>query len=112
MALEDAEYRVLTAIDGDEAMECIKRDRPDLITLDLIMPNKTGIGLYSELRRSSEYQDIPIIVVTGVDRTSQGMISFRDFLQKRAVAKPEAYLVKPINAEELIKTVETVLNSL
>ncbi|MFH1743032.1 MAG: response regulator [bacterium] len=111
MALEDAEYRVITAADGEEALECIKREQPDLITLDLIMPNKTGIGLYSQLRRSPEYKDIPIIVVTGVDRDSKGVISFREFLQKRAVAKPEAYLVKPINAEELLKTVQEVLSS-
>ena len=109
MALEDGGYRVLEAKDGEKAMECIKSDKPDLITLDLIMPNKTGIGLYSELRRSSEYKDIPIIVITGVDRDSQGMISFREFLQKRSVAGPESYLVKPINAEELLGTVRNVL---
>lgn len=109
MALEDGGYRVLEAKDGEKAMECIKSDKPDLITLDLIMPNKTGIGLYSELRRSSEYKDIPIIVITGVDRDSQGVISFREFLQKRSVAGPESYLVKPINAEELLGTVRNVL---
>ncbi|RJP29437.1 MAG: response regulator [Candidatus Omnitrophota bacterium] len=109
MALEDAGYEVGTAYDGEEAWLRIRENKPDLITLDMIMPNKTGIGLYNELRHSPEYKDIPIIVVTGVDTTSYGQMSCKEFLEKRAVRQPEAYLVKPINAEELVKTVRGVL---
>ncbi len=109
MVLEDAGYEVDTAYDGEQAIECIKNDKPDLISLDMIMPNKTGIGLYNELRHSPEYKDIPIIVVTGVDTGSYGQMSCKEFLEKRAVSKPQAYLIKPINADELIKTVQDVL---
>jgi len=109
MVLEDEGYQVVAAADGNEAMEHIKERKPDLITLDLIMPNKTGIGFYNDLRHSEEYKDIPIIVITGVDRDSSGMISFRKFLESRAVAKPEAYLVKPIDSEKLIETVKSVM---
>ncbi len=109
MALEDAGYEVLVAYDGEEALKCIHETKPDLISLDMIMPNKTGIGLYNELRHSPEYKDIPIIVVTGVDTTSYGQMSCKEFLEKRAVKQPEAYLVKPIQAEQLVETVREVL---
>jgi len=111
MALEDAGCRVRIAADGGQAMAALQEERPDLITLDLIMPSKTGIGLYGDLRRStSEYKDIPIIVITGVDRNTKGTISFRDlFDHKKSVAKPDAYLVKPINAKELIAAVKSAL---
>ncbi len=108
MVLEDAGYNVLIAYDAETAMEQIKSEKPDLITLDLIMPNRTGIGLYSELRRSDEYKDIPIIIITGVDRTYQGAISFREFFASKSVRKPEAYLVKPIKDEELLSAVRDV----
>ncbi len=110
MVLQDEGYQVVAAADGNEAMEKIKEQKPDLITLDLIMPSKTGIGFYNDLRHSDEYKDIPIIVITGVDRDSSGMISFRKFLESRAVSKPQAYLVKPINSDELVETVKNVLS--
>ncbi|MBN2326970.1 MAG: response regulator [Candidatus Omnitrophica bacterium] len=113
MALEDAGYQVYAAEEGRQALKFIQRERPDLITLDLIMPNKTGISLYGDLRRStSEFKDIPIIVITGVDQRSKGIISFRELLEnKKSVAQPEAYLVKPIRADELLDAVRKALNA-
>ena len=49
--LEDAEYTVRTASDGFEAMESILQEKPDLITLDIMMPNETGVGFYRHLRK-------------------------------------------------------------
>ena len=64
--LEDNGYRVSSANDGVEAMEVISKETPDLILLDLQMPEETGTGLYRKLHHKKEYKDIPVIVISGM----------------------------------------------
>ena len=110
MALEDAGYEVTVADNAEAAMKSIKANPPDLMTLDLIMPNQTGISLFKELRTSSEYKEIPIIVITGVDQDTKQAFSHKHLFKKlKIVHEPEAYLVKPVSSDTLTKTVEQVL---
>ena len=53
--LEDAGINVVFAHDGDEALDAIRRQTPDLISLDLVMPRKSGIRVLAELRRNPEW---------------------------------------------------------
>lgn len=64
--LEDNGYSVRTANDGFEAMARVKEERPDLILLDLQMPEETGTGFYRKLNRKTELQTIPVIIVSGL----------------------------------------------
>ena len=64
--LEDNGYEVTAAYDGVQAMEMVLKNRPDLILLDLQMPEETGTGLYRKLHNKKEYKDIPVIVVSGL----------------------------------------------
>jgi len=64
--LEDNGYEVTPAYSALEAMKSIARQRPDLILLDLLMPEETGTGLYRKLRHKKEYRDIPVIVISGL----------------------------------------------
>jgi len=64
--LGDHGYQVRSAHDGLEAMEQVKIEKPDLILLDLQMPNETGTGLFRKLRHRKEYKNIPIIIVSGL----------------------------------------------
>jgi CheY-like chemotaxis protein len=64
--LEDNDYEVTPAYDGVEAMEKVLKQRPDLILLDLQMPEETGTGLYRKLHNKKEYKDIPVIVISGL----------------------------------------------
>ena len=64
--LEDNGYRVRSANDGIEAMEEISKEKPDLILLDLQMPEETGTGLYRKLQHKKECKDIPVIVISGL----------------------------------------------
>ena len=59
--LEDAGFNVLTATDGEEALRMIRAERPDFISLDLIMPRKSGHKLLVELRRDKELSRIPVL---------------------------------------------------
>jgi CheY-like chemotaxis protein len=64
--LEDNGYRVSSANDGVEAMEMISKEKPDLILLDLQMPEETGTGLYRKLQHKKDCKDIPVIVISGL----------------------------------------------
>ena len=62
--LQDAGFNVVTAGDGEEALEMIKNRIPDFISLDLIMPKKSGHKLLHELRRNKQWSRIPVLIVT------------------------------------------------
>ena len=95
--LGDQGFETLLAKDGEEAWKQVEANSPDLITLDISMPEKSGIKFYREIKAHERWKTIPIIIVTGV---SEGM---RKFLSSRhQVPPPEGYLTKPISPEEIL----------
>ena len=107
--LEDNGYEVISAKDGNEGLEKTKKEKPDAITLDLLMPGKTGIKMFHDLRKDESLKSIPIIVVTGIATEYQGFSNFKDFLSKHKIPAPEAYLEKPINEKEFLSTLRHLL---
>ena len=107
--LEDNGYAVVTAADGTQGLEKIRSDRPDLVSLDLLMPEKTGIKMFRELRKDDTIKNIPVIMVTGIAGECQTFAEFRTFISKRKIPGPEAYLEKPINQEEYLAKVREIL---
>ncbi|UCG52880.1 MAG: response regulator [Candidatus Latescibacterota bacterium] len=97
--LQDNGYEVITAHDGDEGIEKAKADRPDLITLDVSMPGKSGVTVFHELRNTPTFEDIPIFIVTGV-------VDFRQLMYQKTVEAPEGFMQKPINPEVFLMTVD------
>ena len=95
--LEDNGYEVTPAYDGVQALELISRDKPDLILLDLLMPEETGTGLYRRLHHKKEYKDIPVIVISGLAG---------NYL---AVGKSVPVIEKPPNEEEVLWQVAKAL---
>ena len=104
--LEDAGYDTVVAADGDQALEEIKARPPDLVSLDITMPNKSGVRLYRDIKESDEWRGIPIIIVTGVSGDFERFISTR-----RQVPPPEGYVPKPIDKEKFLATVKQHLGS-
>ncbi|MCU0727614.1 MAG: response regulator, partial [Planctomycetes bacterium] len=64
--LGDAGYEVVTAMNGKEAVAQARRERPDLVSLDLTMPEESGVGCYRELRQDPALGKIPIVILTGI----------------------------------------------
>ena len=95
--LEDNGYEVAAAYDGVQGMEMVVQDRPDLILLDLQMPEETGTGLYRKLHNKKEYQDIPVIVISGLAGS---------YL---AVSKSVPVLDKPPGEEDVLREVAKAL---
>ncbi len=107
--LEDNGYATITAADGEEALEMCKKERPDLVSLDLLMPNKTGIKMYREMRKDEEIKDIPVIMVTGFGKDDVPSMDFKEWIQKRAIKPPEAYIEKPVDKDVLLTAIKTVI---
>jgi len=104
--LEDAGYSTVAAGDGDQALERVKASRPDLITLDITMPNKSGVRFYRDMKESDEWKGIPIIIVTGISTDFEKFISTR-----RQVPPPEGYLSKPIDKEQMLALIKQHIGS-
>lgn len=92
--LEDVGYKVRTAGDGHQAMHLIEEHAPDIILLDLMMPEETGTGLYRKLHHKKQFKDIPVIVISGV--------AGRDI----AVSKSVPVFDKPIDRSALLAAIE------
>jgi CheY-like chemotaxis protein len=103
--LEDNGYRYECAKDGDEAMEMLQADPPDLVCLDVTMPNKSGVGVYRNMKESDQFKGIPVIFVTGVTEDFEKFISSR-----RQVPPPEGYIAKPVDDTQFLEMIRKLLN--
>jgi len=98
--LRDNGYETLEAFNGDQALEQARQNKPDLITLDITMPEMTGVKAYRTLREDDDLKRIPVVIVTGIAH------EFKQFISTRAhVRPPDGYLEKPIQPEELLAEV-------
>lgn len=100
-------FSVTSANSASEGLERLKEGRPDLILLDLVMPEKTGIKLFGDLKKDERYKDIPIILITGIKDVMGG--DHKKFFEGLRTRVPAAYLEKPVDPQVLIKTVRDVL---
>ena len=99
--LEDEDYDIEAAMDGQEALEAIARQRPDVIFLDLLMPRLDGFGVIEQLRIDPDHCDIPIIVLTAKTLTEAERTllqqSVLKVIEKRGL-EPDALLREIRNA--------------
>lgn len=98
--LQDNGFETILAENGDEGLKKVRVAKPDLITLDITMPETSGVRCYRELREKDEWKSIPVIMITGISEDFRGFISSR-----RQVPPPDGYLSKPVDEEQLLKMV-------
>jgi len=102
MKLESKNYAVVKAYDGVEAFDKIKQQRPALIILDVMMPRKNGYELCDELKKSDEYKDIIVVLLTAVaDAVPTTKYTHMD--GKTTLA--DDYIPKPIDLDKLMSIV-------
>ena len=110
-ALEDAGFRVDEAFSVDEALAQIKASPPDCISLDMVMPGKSGIILFHELRRNPRWSKIPVLFLTAHAReeTVRRDLDAATALAERTLSGPATYLEKPVTAGTFVNAVAAVL---
>lgn len=108
--LEEHGYTPIMAVNGEEGGEKVKKETPDLIVLDVLMPRESGIRLYRKLKTDKNLKNIPVVVLSGIAEKS--------FLRSQKVLtefggdpvpEPEAYLEKPVEGEKLAETIKKVI---
>ncbi len=109
MVLEDAGFKVVVAGDGEEALEIIKKTKPDFISLDLIMPRKSGHKLLYELNKDKELSRIPVLIVTAHAKDDLGKEDLEDLLDNRIMSGPGIYLEKPVNPLAYVRAIQRTL---
>jgi CheY-like chemotaxis protein len=102
--LKDHGFETASAGDGVEGLQKVLSEKPDLIMLDITMPEKSGVRFYRDVRENAATAKIPVVMVTGV------MEEFKQFISKRKqVPPPEAYFSKPVDKNELIAKIKELL---
>ena len=100
--LEDAGAEILTASNGDEVLEVAKREKPDILTLDLHMPGRDVGEVFEIIREDPELEDLKICIITGKPE-------LRKLIYDRSVRPPEGYVDKPVDEKRLVFNVRKVL---
>ena len=96
-------YEVITAADGEEALEAFQKHNPDLIILDVMMPKINGYKISRLLKYDNKYKDIPIIMVTA-----------RSQLEDKAIGEETGvneYITKPFELDQIVKKVEEYIGA-
>lgn len=103
MKLESENFRVAKAYDGVEAMDKIRAERPALVILDVMMPRKDGYALCDELKKSEEYKDILVVLLTAV---SDAVTSTNYTHMGGKTTLADDYIPKPIDLDKLMEIVK------
>ncbi|WP_148449061.1 response regulator [Paenibacillus ihuae] len=99
--LEREGYEVLTAVDGEEALQIWQEDVPDLVILDVMMPKKSGFQVCEEIRNN---HDVPVILLTARGEEGDRIIGL--------TMGADDYMIKPFSPRELVLRVKAILRRL
>ncbi|MFC1730043.1 response regulator [candidate division KSB1 bacterium] len=101
---EDSGYSTVSAVDGEDAINKIGAQKPDLITLDIIMPNQTGVKFYRTIKADESLKDIPVIIISGVTR-------YKELFRRnhKTLPKPKAFIEKPIDRNQVLEKVRELI---
>jgi CheY-like chemotaxis protein len=102
--LEDNGFAATAAKDGTEAISMLESEIPDLVTLDITMPEKSGVAVYRRLREDEQFGGVPVIIITGISDDFQKFISSR-----RKIPPPDGYISKPVDHDQFITMVKGLI---
>ena len=96
-------YHVIGAIGGQEGLDIVREHVPDLVLLDLMMPDVEGWDVYQQIRADESLKHIPVIVVTAKAQNIDKVLGLH-------IAKVDDYISKPFSPQELVDSIEKVLS--
>ena len=102
IVLEREGFEMLGAVGGAEGIESIKREKPDLVLLDLMMPDVDGWEVYRRMKADKELADIPVIIITARTQSIDKVLGLK-------VAKVADYITKPFGPGDLVESIRRVL---
>jgi DNA-binding response OmpR family regulator len=97
-------FNVIGANGGIEGLETVKREQPDLVLLDLMMPDMDGWEVYQQMKADDSLRDIPVVVVTAKAQSIDKVLGLH-------IAKVDDYITKPFGPQELLESVEKIIGA-
>ncbi|MCG7990161.1 MAG: response regulator [Candidatus Thiodiazotropha lotti] len=94
-------YEVSTAVDGEQAIQSLAEEVPDLMILDVMMPRKNGFEVCAEVRNDQRFADLPILMLSAKGRDAE--------IKKGLSLGADAYITKPFSTYELVEKVDQLL---
>ena len=96
-------FNLVGAVGGREGLQTVRELKPDLVLLDLMMPDMDGWEVYQQMKTDDTLKDIPVIVVTAKAQSIDKVLGLH-------IAKVDDYVTKPFGPQELLQSVNKVLN--
>jgi CheY-like chemotaxis protein len=107
--LADAGWDVRTANSGDEGLDLAKQERPDVVLLDVMMPERGGLSTLIGFRKDPQLESVPVVLVTGIQESLTA--DFSHFLDRFKHYNPSGYVEKPIEPEKLLEMLDELTGS-
>jgi len=102
-ALQDNGFDVRSASNANDGLEMIRREKPDIVCIDILMPRETGYSLYRKIREDELIKDIPVLIITGLNIEHD---SIRSAIEDNP--EPAGFIEKPVNISKFISTVKSL----
>jgi two-component system phosphate regulon response regulator PhoB len=107
---ETSGYAPIVTRNGKEGLEKAKELSPDLIILDVMMPEAGGVTMYRELKSDKALKDIPVIMLTGIgEKSFSHYLKMLNLKRKDPIPQPDAHMEKPLDHEELLELARKIL---
>ncbi len=105
-ALEDSGYLPITVREDEAVTDAVRKEKPDLIILDIMMPRRSGISIYKELRSRKSTRDIPVALISGLE-SSKGMLTDEliNLIDNGAIDAPDGFIEKPVRLDDFLNLV-------
>ena len=110
MVLEDQGYETLGAGNAEDALAAARRAGADLICLDIMMPKRSGLSLYRQIKQDPSLRAIPALFVSAFSKAQDFTRSrFRALISDQDIPLPEGFIEKPIEIDEFIQAVQAII---
>ncbi len=108
--LEDSGYITCTVKNINNILDSIAQEKPDLIILDIMMPDRSGLSIYREIQLTSEFKTIPVIFISGLSSKNEFIEELLNGNKdSEQIASPEIFIEKPLQIEKLQKQIASLL---
>jgi CheY-like chemotaxis protein len=110
--LEDNGFEAVSTTDGDAGVALARKDPPALICLDIMMPKRTGIALYEDLKRDPATRNTPVVFISAFNQLQD--LQLPQYFRKmvgQSIPEPEAYFEKPIRPRDFVDTVTAIIGA-
>jgi len=96
-----------TADSVEAGLRLVRTVHPEVVCLDIMMPEELGISLYTRMRQDATLRDIPVVIITGA--APNGQFDFRAYVSDESIPEPDEFLEKPVAVDEFIAIIKRLV---